>query len=71
VLLVTAIEGYVDHHNEHPKPFIWTASASDILHFNSEKLADTLNAHIAPKDCFLGPIFPTLNPEISAILCAW
>ena len=29
--LVTAIEDYVDHHNEQPKPFIWTASASDIL----------------------------------------
>lgn len=29
--LVTAIEDYVDHHNEHPKPFIWTASATDIL----------------------------------------
>jgi transposase len=29
--LVTAIEDYVDHHNERPKPFIWTASASDIL----------------------------------------
>lgn len=29
--LVEAIDGYVDHHNEHPKPFIWTASAQDIL----------------------------------------
>jgi transposase len=29
--LVTAIEDYVDHHNERPKPFIWTASATDIL----------------------------------------
>jgi hypothetical protein len=29
--LVTAIEDYVDHHNQHPKSFIWTASASDIL----------------------------------------
>src|SRR5712691_2424135 len=29
--LVTAIDDYVDHHNEHPKPFIWTASATDIL----------------------------------------
>jgi len=29
--LVTAIEDYVDHHNENPKPFIWTASARDIL----------------------------------------
>jgi hypothetical protein len=29
--LVTAIDDYVDHHNQHPKPFIWTAKASDIL----------------------------------------
>lgn len=29
--LVTAIEAYVDQHNETPKPFIWTASATDIL----------------------------------------
>jgi transposase len=29
--LVTAIDDYVDHHNERPKPFIWTASAKDIL----------------------------------------
>ncbi|MEO7274238.1 MAG: IS630 family transposase [Vicinamibacterales bacterium] len=29
--LITAIGAYVDRHNEHPKPFIWTASAKDIL----------------------------------------
>jgi transposase len=29
--LITAIDQYVDRHNEGPKPFIWTASASDIL----------------------------------------
>jgi transposase len=29
--LITAIDEYVDRHNEHPKPFIWTAKASDIL----------------------------------------
>jgi transposase len=29
--LVTAIDDYVDHHNARPKPFIWTASAKDIL----------------------------------------
>ncbi|MGH9572246.1 MAG: transposase, partial [Candidatus Acidiferrales bacterium] len=29
--LVTAIEAYVDRHNQTPKPFIWTASATDIL----------------------------------------
>jgi transposase len=29
--LIVAIDQYVDRHNEHPKPFIWTAKASDIL----------------------------------------
>ena len=29
--LITAIDEFVDRHNEAPKPFIWTASASDIL----------------------------------------
>lgn len=29
--LVGAIDNYVDQHNENPKPFIWTAKATDIL----------------------------------------
>jgi len=29
--LITAIGDYIDHHNSKPKPFIWTAKASDIL----------------------------------------
>lgn len=29
--LVEAVESYIDQHNESPKPFIWTAKASDIL----------------------------------------
>ena len=29
--LIQAIEDYVTHHNKHPKPFIWTARAKDIL----------------------------------------
>ena len=29
--LVTAIDAYIAHHNHHPKPFIWTKSARDIL----------------------------------------
>ena len=29
--LVAAIDDYVAHHNTHPKPFIWTKSARDIL----------------------------------------
>lgn len=29
--LTTAIEQYVAHHNANPKPFIWTATARDIL----------------------------------------
>jgi transposase len=29
--LVEAIDEYIEHHNHKPKPFIWTASAHDIL----------------------------------------
>ena len=29
--LITAIFDYIDHHNDSPKPFIWTAKAADIL----------------------------------------
>lgn len=29
--LISTIETYVEHHNRNPKPFIWTARASDIL----------------------------------------
>ena len=29
--LITAIDSYVDQHNDQPKPFIWTAKATDIL----------------------------------------
>jgi transposase len=29
--LITAIDSYIVNHNQHPKPFIWTAKASDIL----------------------------------------
>jgi transposase len=29
--LIEAIGEYIDRHNDHPKPFIWTAKATDIL----------------------------------------
>ncbi len=29
--VVEAIDQYISHHNENPKPFIWTTKASDIL----------------------------------------
>jgi len=29
--LIMAIGDYIDKHNQHPKPFVWTAKASDIL----------------------------------------
>jgi transposase len=29
--LIMAIGDYIDHHNQKPKPFIWTAKATDIL----------------------------------------
>ena len=41
--LVSAIDGYIAHHNTKPKPFIWTKSATDILQkvirANSKRLA--------------------------------
>jgi hypothetical protein len=29
--LIMAVGDYIDRHNRNPKPFIWTASAKDIL----------------------------------------
>jgi transposase len=29
--LIMSVEGYIDRHNQKPRPFIWTASACDIL----------------------------------------
>jgi hypothetical protein len=29
--LIDALDEYVDRHNDNPKPFIWTAKATDIL----------------------------------------
>ena len=29
--LIMAVGDYIDRHNRNPKPFIWTASARDIL----------------------------------------
>jgi hypothetical protein len=29
--LIAAIQAYVDYHNDHPKPFVWTANAQDIF----------------------------------------
>ncbi len=29
--LIMSIGDYIDRHNDNPKPFIWTAKASDIL----------------------------------------
>ena len=29
--LVMAIGDYIDKHNDNPKPFVWTAKASDVL----------------------------------------
>jgi hypothetical protein len=29
--LITAIDAYMDAHNDYPKPFVWTATSEDIL----------------------------------------
>ena len=31
LLTLLSIEAYLDAHNEDPKPFVWTATAEDIL----------------------------------------
>ena len=43
--LIQALDEYVDQHNNHPKPFIWTAKANDILAKVMRAKAVALNAH--------------------------
>ena len=42
--LVSAIDDYIDGHNDSPKPFIWTAKTSDILE-KVKRARLTLNKH--------------------------
>jgi hypothetical protein len=41
--LIIAIGDYVDKHNDRPKPFVWTAKASDILE-KVKRARKTLNS---------------------------
>jgi transposase len=43
--LVMAIGDYIDHHNDSPKPFVWTAKASDILEKVTRARTALINAH--------------------------
>lgn len=43
--LIIAIGDYIDHHNDHPKPFIWTARATDILEKVKRAQRTLLNGH--------------------------
>jgi transposase len=45
--LITAIFDYIDLHNENPKPFIWTAKASDILEKVKRARSALYNRHSA------------------------
>ena len=40
--LIMAIEGYIDRHNENPKPLIWTAKTKDTLE-NVKRARKALN----------------------------
>lgn len=42
--LIIAIGDYIDKHNAHPKPFIWTAKANDILQKVTRARATMINA---------------------------
>lgn len=43
--LITAIDEYIAHHNDAPKPFIWTAKAADILEKVKRARAALHNRH--------------------------
>lgn len=45
--LIAAIEHYIEHHNQAPKPFIWTAKAADILEKVKRAHAMLNNRHSA------------------------
>jgi len=45
--LVTAISDYIEQHNQKPKPFIWTAKATDILEKVKRARATLVNRHSA------------------------
>jgi len=45
--LIAAIEEYIDRHNENPKPFIWTAKATDILEKVKRARTSLNNRHSA------------------------
>jgi transposase len=45
--LIFAIFDYIDHHNQDPKPFIWTAKAADILEKVKRAQAARNNPHSA------------------------
>jgi len=44
--LFTAIGSYIDRHNENPKPFIWTARASDTLERSSALAVRSINVNL-------------------------
>jgi transposase len=43
--LESAIRGFIDVHNEHPKPFVWTRTADQILASIARYAQRTLSAH--------------------------
>jgi len=45
--LIFAIDDYIGRHNENPKPFIWTAKASDILEKVKRARSASHNRHSA------------------------
>jgi hypothetical protein len=75
--LITAIDDYVDKHNDKPKPFIWIAKASDILEKVTRARAQLDNAQSIrrrPLDRF-GSVLCSLCAERwpgvrKALLCA-
>lgn len=55
--LITAIGEYIDKHNQNPKPFIWTAKASDILEKVKRARRTLDNRHSARRTPLAGLAF--------------
>jgi hypothetical protein len=45
--LIMAIDEYIDRHNQHPKPFFWTAKATGMLEKVKRARVSLNNPHSA------------------------
>jgi len=62
--LVTTIIVSVEQHNKEPKPFIWTAKASDILEKVKRGRAASINDHLCDALHYYRKAIPVSNRQL-------